>query len=139
MPEPQLPGVSNGRGLVAGGTRAAVDACLRAIERIEQVIEQETQALKGHQTVGLGDFNHRKSHGLLELSRAVRHLNEGDSRQYLAEPLGRLQARLAENSAALLTYLRAVQDVSTLVARTIHDGESDGTYSATVRFPGRSL
>jgi hypothetical protein len=115
---------------------ASVEACLRAIERVEQVIDQETFALKQHQVGGLADFNHRKSHGLLELTRAIRALGGAAAGQSLRPRLLSLQARLKENADTLQLHLKAVQEVSALMTRAIRDGESDGTYSATIRFSG---
>jgi hypothetical protein len=115
---------------------ASFEACLRAIERVEQVVEQKTLALQRRELGALADFNRRKSHGLLELTRAVRTLGSPDNANSLALPLRSLQAKLAENSMALQMHLRAVQEVSSLMARAIRDGESDGTYSASGRFRG---
>ena len=118
---------------------ASFEACLRAIERVEQVVEQETLALRRRELGALADFNHRKSHGLLELTRAVRTLGAADDARNLALPLRNLQAKLTENSIALQMHLKAVQEVSGLMARAIRDGESDGTYSASGRFRGAGL
>jgi hypothetical protein len=115
---------------------AAVEACLRAIERVEQLMDQETFALRQHQVSGLADFNHRKSHGLLELTRAIRSLGNAAAGHGLQPRLLSLQAKLRENADALSLHLRAVQEVSALVTRAIRDGESDGTYSAAIRFSG---
>ena len=115
---------------------AAVEACLRAIERVEQLIDQETLALRGHQLGALADFNHRKSHGLLELTRAIRTLGNAAVSESLQPRLLSLQAKLRENADALFLHLRAVQEVSALMTRAIRDGESDGTYSAAIRFSG---
>ena len=109
---------------------------MRAIERVEQVVDQETLALQRRELSSLGDFNHRKSHGLLELTRAIRSLDGHEAERNLAQRLRALQARLNENSSALQMHLKAVQEVSTLIARAIRDRESDGTYSAAIRFSG---
>ena len=114
---------------------ATIDACLRAIERVEQIVDQETAALSQHQVKALGDFNHRKSHGLLELTRAIRAL--GNAAAPALQPrLFALQAKLKDNADALQLHLKAVQEVSAVVTRAIRDAESDGTYSAAIRFPG---
>ena len=44
----------------------------RAIERLEEVVDQETTALRSRAAIDLKDFNNRKSQGLLELNRALR-------------------------------------------------------------------
>jgi hypothetical protein len=115
---------------------AAIDACLRAIERVEQVVEQETIALKQRKRGGLDDFNRRKSHGLLDLTRAIRALGGAAAGQSLQPRLQALHGKLKENAAVLTMHLEAVQEISTVMARAIRDGESDGTYSAAIRFPG---
>ena len=48
-----------------------LEAFVSAVERLEDVLEQETQMLDRNRPILLHDFNHRKSHGLLELSRAM--------------------------------------------------------------------
>ena len=115
---------------------AAVEACLRAIERVEQIVDQETYALKRHERGNLGDFNHKKSHGLLELTRAIRTLGSPAAGQSLEPRLRTLQAKLKENGEVLKMHLEAVQEISTVMARAIRDGESDGTYSSAIRFSG---
>jgi flagellar biosynthesis/type III secretory pathway chaperone len=114
---------------------APLDACLRAMERLDQVLDQETDALRRHRRSDLGDFNRRKSHGLLELTRAVRALDPG-ALPALGPQLRAMQAKLQDNGAVLRMNLQAVQEISSLVARTIREHESDGTYSSTGRFPG---
>lgn len=115
---------------------AALEACLRAIERVEHVVDQETSALQRRQRGVLGDFNHRKSHGLLELTRAFRTLGGVAAGRSLEPRLKLLQDRLKENAAILRMHLEAVQEISGVMARAIRDGESDGTYSAAIRVPG---
>ncbi len=120
----------------ANRSPASFDACLRAIERVAEVVEQETFALERHQRSNLGDFNHRKSHGLLELTRAFRALGPAGAGQGLEPRLRALDATLKRNAAVLRMHLEAVQEVSTVMARAIRDGESDGTYSAAIRTSG---
>ena len=114
----------------------SVDVCLRAIERIEQIVDEETLALRRNQAVDLSDFSRRKSHGLLDLTRGLRGLDAGSAGRAIEPRLRPLRAKLAENSAALRRHLDAVQEVSTILARAIRDGESDGTYSSAIRFNG---
>jgi hypothetical protein len=67
------------------------------------------------------------------LTRAFRGLG---GEQGLEPRLRALQAKLRRNAAVLRMNLEAVQEVSTLMAGAIRDGESDGTYSAAIRFSG---
>jgi hypothetical protein len=101
----------------------------RAIERLGEVVDQETAALRNRVAVDLADFNNRKSQGLLDLNRALR-AHDGLARDKAAlERLAGLRAKLDANRAALKTHLDAVREVATVLSDAIRDAESDGTYS----------
>lgn len=102
------------------------------VERIAAIIDSETEALRERRTVDLQDFNNRKSRGLLDLMRAVRALEGGRPDAAAAARLQSLRAKLAANQAALSVHLAAAREITTLVAQTIRDSESDGTYSNTL-------
>lgn len=112
----------------------AADACLRALERIEQVVDQETLALQRHARSDLGDFNARKSHALLELSRAMKGLDRASAGAALAPQLAVVREKLGRNGAVLRMHIEAVGEVSAMMAGALRDAESDGTYSAALRF-----
>jgi hypothetical protein len=101
---------------------------LAAIDRLEQVVDQETEALRSGRPGDLRDFNARKSHGLLELSRAARGM-EAEAKPHIDERLRKLRAKLDRNSAVLKTHLAAVQEVSSIMAGALREAESDGTYA----------
>jgi hypothetical protein len=108
----------------------------RAIERLEEVVDQETAALKSRVGVDLADFSNRKSQGLLDLSRALRS-HDGLARDKAAlARLAGLRAKLDANRAALKIHLDAVREVATVLADAIRDAESDGTYSPGMRGGG---
>ncbi len=109
---------------------ATAVAFVKAIERLEEIVEQETRSLQEHRHTDLQDFNHRKQHGLLELSHIVRALDPGPPHDRVRERLGSLRGKLEKNSAVLQTHLRAVREIAAIVARAIQDADSDGTYSA---------
>ncbi len=100
------------------------------------MVEQETLALKGNKAIDLADFSRRKSHGLLDLTRGLRGLDASTAKGLIEKRLRPLRVKLADNSAALRRHLDAVQEVSAILARAIRDGESDGTYSAAIRYNG---
>jgi hypothetical protein len=104
-------------------------AFLEVIERVEQVVEAETAALKQFKAVDLQEFNARKSQGLLEMSRAVRGLGGTSLDPETSSRLKMLRAKLEINQALLSTHLRAAREITSVVAETIRDSESDGTYS----------
>jgi hypothetical protein len=100
-----------------------------AIHRLCDVVDQETDALRKRTAVDLKVFNERKSHGLLELNRALRLLDGAAATPAVAEQLATLRGKLEVNQAVLKMHLEAVREVSAVLAEAIRDSESDGTYS----------
>lgn len=104
----------------------------RVIDRLEETVEQETAALRSRTRFDLKEFNNRKSHGLLELTRAMRPFE----REGLGEPmrarLAQLRAKLETNRAVLEMHVEAVRELATIMTDAIREAESDGTYSASV-------
>lgn len=109
-----------------------------AIQRLEEIVDQETAALRVHAVIDLKDFNDRKNHALLELTRALRHLSGGKDSQALSLRLTRLRTKLEINRGVLRMHLEAVREISTTLADAIRDADSDGTYSQAIRTPPRS-
>jgi len=105
----------------------------KVIERLEAVVESETAALRNRVKADFNDFNHRKSLGLLELSRAMRHQNAAMLEDAVRRRLERLRASLETNRAMLKLHLEAVREIASIVAETIQNAESDGTYSPVVK------
>lgn len=105
---------------------------VRTIERLEETLEQETTGLRARAQIDLKDFNTRKTHGLLELTRAMRHLDRGGLSDAVAARLSALRVSLEINRGVVKMHLEAVREVSTIVADAIRDAESDGTYSASI-------
>jgi hypothetical protein len=110
------------------------------IDRLAEIIDEETAQLHRHAAVDLRDFNDRKSQGLLELTRAMRQLDSGAASDIgLRDRLSGLRAKLESNQRALKLHLEAVREISTIVSDAIRDADSDGTYSPSIRNGGRSL
>lgn len=132
IPSRTPPGGLPGRASDAGAAAAA--SLVRAIDRVEEVVEQETAALRNRAQVDHKEFNTRKSHGLLELTRAMRLFEPGALTEPLQIRLAALRAKLEANRAALAMHLEAVREISTIMAEAMQKAESDGTYSeAAVR------
>jgi hypothetical protein len=115
------------------------EAFVTAIERIERLLDLETEMLKQHRPIVLHNFNHKKSHGLLELTRtmdALRALDNPAADFDLRAPLERLRVKLESNLAMLQMHLNAVGEIAEIIARAIQDHESDGTYSAGINAVG---
>lgn len=103
-----------------------------AIERLEEAVEQETAALNTRTGIDLREFNDRKSQGLLELTRAMRHIDGAGPEPALVTRLAKLRSKLDVNSAALKMHLDAVREISVVMADAMRDAESDGTYSRSM-------
>jgi hypothetical protein len=108
-----------------------------ALARLEEIVDQETAALRGYVAINLKDFNDRKNHALLELTRAMRLLPAGNEGKALSGRVDRLRSKLELNRVVLRMHLEAVREVSTTISDAIRDAESDGTYSQTIRASAR--
>lgn len=108
---------------------------VRTIERLEETLEQETAGLRSRTPIDLKDLNNRKTHGLLELTRVMRHLNRGSLTPSVATRLSALRNSIEINSRVVKMHLEAVREVSAIVADAIRDAESDGTYSVSIGRP----
>lgn len=112
-----------------GSTPIEVQALLKAIARLEQVVDQETQSLRAGETPAFEDLNYRKSHGLLELTRAMRLVDPLSIGDNLRERLESFRDQLERNRTLLKTHLDATREISTILTAAIRDAESDGTYA----------
>jgi hypothetical protein len=130
----QGPAIAQARPAVgAARGKPAPDGMLEtAMQRLEEVIDQETAALRSRQAVDLKDFNDRKNHALLDLSRAARNLDGARKDPILMERLARLRSKLEINRTVLKMHLDAVREVATTLADAIRDADSDGTYSPAI-------
>ncbi|HTJ02080.1 MAG TPA: hypothetical protein VL492_04760 [Methylovirgula sp.] len=114
------------------------DALAKTIERVTNMIDLETQSLKNYRSIDLVGFNHQKSHALLELTRAMRAIPDDALDADILNGLGTLRERLQNNLDTLTIHLKAVKQLSALIARAIEDDNSDGTYSASIHRAGRA-
>ncbi|HLH10391.1 MAG TPA: hypothetical protein VKV77_00770 [Methylovirgula sp.] len=121
-------GVGTGERLRAAAAR---DAFARTIERIERLIELETESLQRYHPIDFAEFNHKKTHALLEFNRVIRALGQAQLDAEMVSDLERLRAKLEKNLAVLDIHLKAVRQVCALIARTIEENDSDGTYTAS--------
>lgn len=102
------------------------------IQRLEDIVDQETLALRTRKAIDLKEFNDRKSQALLELTRSLRHVQGGAPDPALAARVGSLKVKLAVNQAALKMHLEAVREISTTISDAMRLAESDGTYTQTI-------
>jgi hypothetical protein len=108
---------------------AAHNSIDRTMQRIEMLVERETEALKSRASIDLRESNNGKSQALLELGLAARSLQGVQLDPELVKRLKALRGKLEANRAVLRRHLEAVREVASVVADTIQDREWDGTYS----------
>lgn len=107
---------------------------LSSLARLEATIDAETTSLTVHDLWDQDDFNRRKSQSLVELARLGRTISADRLSPPEIEGLERVRAKLRRNHELLGIHLRAMQEVSDLVSTMIQSAESDGTYSAVLRY-----
>ncbi|CAN2533804.1 hypothetical+protein [Methylocapsa aurea] len=105
--------------------RAAFIGC---VDRLTRLIERESEALRSRATVDFEDFNARKTHALLEFSRASRAYATPRSAT-IESKIESLRVSLLENGKLLERRLRAMREIAGIMICTIEMAESDGTYS----------
>ena len=128
LPQQVLPATGSEQAL-PGQWLGTNTSTLSAIERLKATIDKETQSLETRAPVDFDSFSQRKNRGLLELTRAMR-LTQGVAVDPRVVPhLAGLRASLVRNQAALQMHLDAVREVSAIIAKSIQEVESDGTYS----------
>lgn len=103
-----------------------------SLQRLEEIVDQETHALRTRKVVNLKEFNDRKSQALLELTRSLRQVQGSGPDPALTQRVGNLKVKLAVNQAALKVHLEAVREISTSIADAIRQSESDGTYTQAI-------
>ncbi len=122
---PPAPGLHEGS--PAGSP--ALAAFLAIVERVEAVLDAETEVLTRNLPTDISDLGHRKRQGLLEMTRIMRTAASSGAQVEMRERLGRFSVKLERNRAVLGTQLRAVREIADIIALTMRDSESDGTYS----------
>lgn len=109
----------------------------RVVQQLGRLLDEETAALQSGDRVSLADFNFRKSHGLLEITRAMSSVSPAAARapQFNAMMID-FRAKLEKNRRVVKLHLDAVQEVAEVLSDAIRSCESDGTYSRTSLLPG---
>ena len=69
------------------------------------------------------------NYGLLELSRGFRAIGTHGLQSEVKDRVGLLATKLEANRRALDVQLRAVREITDIIAEAITEAESDGTYS----------
>src|SRR5690606_39961255 len=115
---------------------ATGSALLRAMDRLEFVVDVETRALETHHDIDLEESNRRKSQILLELSRLMKVVDQEPLESQVIDRLSSVRQKLARNQAVLELNLRAMNEVAEIVAASIRAEDSDGTYNPAGHLKG---
>jgi len=99
------------------------------VRRAISVVRAETEALRETPNADLKPFEHRKSQVLLDLSRARGALPLDEVSEEVEKLLTDLRESLSENMTILERHMKAVSEVSDLLARVMLEADSDGTYA----------
>ncbi len=110
-------------------------AFLAIVERVEAVLDAETDVLTRNLPTDISDLAHRKRQGLLDMTRIMRSAASSGAQAEMRARLGKFSVKLERNRAVLGTQLRAVREIADIISLTMRDSDSDGTYS---RRMGRS-
>ncbi len=117
------------------GQSAASDGI---IDRIAQLLEDETELLRRNNLSQVESFCERKGQALLELSRLMRAAAPLDARSRTREQVARLQTAIADNQHVLRCHIGAASELSRILVDVLENDASDGTYSAAIGRPGVS-
>jgi len=107
---------------------------MKSLERLEETLDLETAALLSRDLKNLDEFSRRKSQSLLEISRMVRSAEAIALDGIAAQRFEQLKTKLERNQEILERHMRAVQEISSIIAGAIQAAESDSTYSAHVSY-----
>ena len=107
----------------------ALSAFLGIGDRLEAVLDAETETLTRNLPADMTELGNRKRQGLLELTRSLRAALAMGPKDLIRDRLGRFATKLERNRAVLGTQLQAVREIADIIAHTIEESESDGTYS----------
>ena len=112
------------------GEERALASILPVLDRLRATLEAENRDLLQRGPVDYPAYSQRKNQSLLEINRLRSALESVQSHPDARAALADLTVKLDANHRLLGIQLRAAQTVSSIVARAIRDGQSDGTYSA---------
>ncbi len=105
----------------------------KTIDKLEELIDEETAALKAHRSIDLRDYNNRKSQTLLDLTRLTRLVGPTTVDLEFKARLELIRQKLDINRRVIQMHLDAVREIAALVSGSIQEAESDGTYSPHTR------
>jgi hypothetical protein len=107
----------------------AVSGFMSVVDRLQGVIDFETDSLSRHVAIDLAELNRQKRQGMLELTRLMRGFGTRPASDAVRERLVELGTALDRNRAVLDVQLGAMREIAEIIAQVMKDAEWDGTYS----------
>jgi hypothetical protein len=102
---------------------------LPILKRLEETLQEETDALRRQSVSELPHLFQRKSQGLLELANVQRSLGGTSSlSEPVREALTSVRRSLDTNREVLKLHIDATSELIEIFAQAIREIESDGTY-----------
>jgi|SRR3954451_13954622 hypothetical protein len=111
---------------------AAMTTAIVAVDKLTEIVMEETRALRERADADLEKFTHQKNFGLLEVTRAMRAIPPTGGDPSLVARLKFLRDRLDENRKVLALHLKAAEEIANLVSGSLEEAASDGTYTAVM-------
>lgn len=115
----------------AAAAEPPLDGLVRAVQRAQATIDEETEALAKGGPGDHGEFRHRKDLCLLDLSRRSPAFVHAPRDPQLMAALRDLKDAIIRNQKALRCHINAARHVSAIIMKAIAEEDSDRTYSAT--------
>jgi hypothetical protein len=109
--------------------RGAVATCRLILERLRQVLDEESAVLASQSLAAHGPFTERKNQLLRDLLVAQRNCPSVEALAALKPQTSALQQVLKRNQQLLKVHIDAVKEVSAIIVDSIRQADSDGTYS----------
>jgi flagellar biosynthesis/type III secretory pathway chaperone len=109
--------------------RGAVATCRLILERLRQVLDEESAVLASRSLAAHGPFTERKNQLLRDLLVAQRNCASAQTLAALQPQTSALQQVLKRNQQLLRVHIDAVKEVSAIIVDSIRQADSDGTYS----------
>lgn len=110
-------------------TAETLDAFTAIMDRLDLILDAETDAMRRHDHRGLAESARQKRQGLLELNRIMKTIEAAIPSTEIMSRLATFRAKLAINQGALKIQLDAMKAVTGTIVRIMRDLDSDGTYS----------
>lgn len=107
----------------------AVAVARVVLDRLTRLLDEESDALARRSVERHGPYTERKNQLLRELMAAQKNCASAAAVDSLNAQTAAVKEALHRNQRLLKVHIEAVREVSSIIVDSIHQAESDGTYS----------